>query len=308
LPLHPYSMKNTLIVLPGPTGVGKTAFATGLAERLGCDIISCDSRQFYREMKIGTAAPGEEELARAKHHFVGFLSVTEYYSISLFERDVLALLPSLFPSNPVVIMTGGSMLYMDAVCRGMDDIPDTDPAVRQKYLEMYHNEGIEGLRIALKLLDPVSYSRIDLHNPRRILRALEITESSGRPYSSFLTAPVRQRDFRIIKAGLTRERSELYRRIDMRVDRMREEGLEQEAASLIRYRGLNALNTVGYREMFRWFDGEVSREEAVMLIRRNTRRYARKQLTWWNRDSQINWFDASESEKIISWIEKSLDE
>jgi len=308
LPLHPYSMKNTLIVLPGPTGVGKTAFATGLAERLGCDIISCDSRQFYREMKIGTAAPGEEELARAKHHFVGFLSVTEYYSISLFERDVLALLPSLFPSNPVVIMTGGSMLYMDAVCRGMDDIPDTDPAVRQKYLEMYHNDGIEGLRIALKLLDPVSYSRIDLHNPRRILRALEITESSGRPYSSFLTAPVRQRDFRIIKAGLTRERSELYRRIDMRVDRMMEEGLEQEAASLIRYRGLNALNTVGYREMFRWFDGEVSREEAVMLIRRNTRRYARKQLTWWNRDSQINWFDASESEKIISWIEKSLDE
>lgn len=260
MPLHPYSMKNTLIVLPGPTGVGKTAFATGLAERLGCDIISCDSRQFYREMKIGTAAPGEEELARAKHHFVGFLSVTDYYSISLFERDVLALLPSLFPSNPVVIMTGGSMLYMDAVCRGMDDIPDTDPAVRQKYLEMYHNEGIEGLRIALKLLDPVSYSRIDLHNPRRILRALEITESSGRPYSSFLTAPVRQRDFRIIKAGLTRERSELYRRIDMRVDRMMEEGLEQEAASLIRYRGLNALNTVGYREMFRWFDGEVSRE------------------------------------------------
>ena len=308
MPLHPYSMKNTLIVLPGPTGVGKTAFATGLAERLGCDIISCDSRQFYREMKIGTAAPGKEELARVRHHFVGFLSVTDYYSISLFERDVLALLPSLFSSNPVVIMTGGSMLYMDAVCRGMDDIPDTDPAVRQKYLEMYHNEGIEGLRIALKLLDPVSYSRIDLHNPRRILRALEITESSGRPYSSFLTAPVRQRDFRIIKAGLTRERGELYRRIDMRVDRMMEEGLEQEAVSLKQYRELNALNTVGYREMFRWFDGEVSRDQAVMLIKRNTRRYARKQLTWWNRDSQINWFDASESEKIISWIEKSLDE
>jgi len=278
-------MKNTLIVLPGPTGVGKTAFATGLAEWLGCDIISCDSRQFYREMKIGTAAPGKEELARVRHHFVGFLSVTQYYSISLFERDVLALLPSLFSSKPVVIMTGGSMLYMDAVCRGMDDIPDTDPAVRQKYLEMYHNEGIEGLRIAL-----------------------EITESSGRPCSSFLTAPVRQRDFRIIKAGLTRERSELYRRIDMRVDHMMEEGLEQEAASLIRYRGLNALNTVGYRELFRWFDGDISREEAVMLIRRNTRRYARKQLTWWNRDSQINWFDASESEKITSWIEKSLDE
>ncbi|HNX84939.1 MAG TPA: tRNA (adenosine(37)-N6)-dimethylallyltransferase MiaA [Bacteroidales bacterium] len=301
-------MKNTLIVLPGPTGVGKTAFATGLAERLGCEIISCDSRQFYREMKIGTAAPGKEELARVRHHFVGFLSVTDYYSISLFERDVLALLPSLFSSNPVAIMTGGSMLYMDAVCRGMDDIPDTDPAVRQKYLGMYHDEGIEGLRIALKMLDPASYSRIDLHNPRRILRALEITESSGRPYSSFLTAPVRQRDFRIIKAGLTRERGELYRRIDMRVDRMMEEGLEQEAVSLKQYRELNALNTVGYREMFSWFDGEVSRDQAVMLIKRNTRRYARKQLTWWNRDNDINWFDVSEREMIVSWIESRLEE
>jgi len=301
-------MKNTLIVLPGPTGVGKTAFATGLAERLGCEIISCDSRQFYREMKIGTAAPGKEELARVRHHFVGFLSVTDYYSLSLFERDVLALLPSLFSSNPVAIMTGGSMLYMDAVCRGMDDIPDTDPAVRQKYLGMYHDEGIEGLRIALKMLDPASYSRIDLHNPRRILRALEITESSGRPYSSFLTAPVRQRDFRIIKAGLTRERGELYRRIDMRVDRMMEEGLEQEAVSLKQYRELNALNTVGYREMFSWFDGEVSRDQAVMLIKRNTRRYARKQLTWWNRDNDINWFDVSEREMIVSWIESRLEE
>ncbi len=301
-------MKNTLIVLPGPTGVGKTAFATGLAERLGCEIISCDSRQFYREMKIGTAAPGKEELARVRHHFVGFLSVTDYYSISLFERDVLALLPSLFSSNPVAIMTGGSMLYMDAVCRGMDDIPDTDPAVRQKYLGMYHDEGIEGLRIALKMLDPASYSRIDLHNPRRILRALEITESSGRPYSSFLTAPVRQRDFRIIKAGLTRERGELYRRIDMRVHRMMEEGLEQEAVSLKQYRELNALNTVGYREMFSWFDGEVSRDQAVMLIKRNTRRYARKQLTWWNRDNDINWFDVSEREMIVSWIESRLEE
>lgn len=301
-------MKNTLIVLPGPTGVGKTAFATGLAERLGCEIISCDSRQFYREMKIGTAAPGKEELARVRHHFVGFLSVTDYYSLSLFERDVLALLPSLFSSNPVAIMTGGSMLYMDAVCRGMDDIPDTDPAVRQKYLGMYHDEGIEGLRIALKMLDPASYSRIDLHNPRRILRALEITESSGRPYSSFLTAPVRQRDFRIIKAGLTRERGELYRRIDMRVHRMMEEGLEQEAVSLKQYRELNALNTVGYREMFSWFDGEVSRDQAVMLIKRNTRRYARKQLTWWNRDNDINWFDVSEREMIVSWIESRLEE
>ncbi|TFG90956.1 MAG: tRNA (adenosine(37)-N6)-dimethylallyltransferase MiaA, partial [Syntrophobacterales bacterium] len=240
-------MKNTLIVLPGPTGVGKTEFATDLAGGLGCSIISCDSRQFYREMKIGTAVPDDEQLARVKHHFIGFLSVTDYYSISLFERDVLALLPSLFAENPVAVMTGGSMLYMDAVCRGMDDIPDTDPAVRQKYLEMYHTEGITGLRMALKMIDPEHYARVDLHNPRRIMRALEITESTGRPYSSFLTAPTREREFRIIKAGLTRERDELHRRIDNRVDIMLEKGLEAEAASLTRYRRLNALNTVGYR-------------------------------------------------------------
>ncbi len=248
-------------------------------------------------MRIGTAAPGDEQLARVKHHFIRFLSVTDYYSISLFERDVMALLPSLFSQSPVAVMTGGSMLYMDAVCRGMDDIPDTDPAVRQKYIGMYQSEGIEGLRLALKMVDPVHYARVDLHNPRRIMRALEITESTGRPYSSFLTAPVRERNFRIIKAGLTRERGELYRRIDKRVDTMIEQGLEEEAASLVSYRGLNALNTVGYREMFSWFDGLITREQAVRLIKRNSRRYARKQLTWWNRDSEIKWFDASDSGK-----------
>lgn len=200
------------------------------------------------------------------------------------------------------------MLYMDAVCRGMDDIPDTDPAVRQRYLSMYSTEGIEGLRIALRMLDPASYARIDLHNPRRILRALEITESTGVPYSSFLTAPVRQRDFRIIKAGLTRSRADLYRRIDERVDRMMDEGLEEEAASLKEYRGFNALNTVGYREMFSWFDGEITREQAVTLIKRNTRRYARKQLTWWNRDADINWFDASEQDLMNAWIDRKLSE
>jgi len=301
-------MKNTLIVLPGPTGVGKTEFATELAVRLGCSIISCDSRQFYREMKIGTAVPEAEQLARVPHHFIGFLSVTDYYSISLFERDVLALLPSLFAGNPVAVMTGGSMLYMDAVCRGMDDIPDTDPAVRQKYLELYQTEGIAALRMALKMLDPDHYARVDLHNPRRIMRALEITESTGRPYSSFLTAPTRERDFRIIKAGMTRGRDELYSRIDNRVDIMIEKGLESEAASLARYRGLNALNTVGYREMFSWFDGLITREQAVSLIKRNTRRYARKQLTWWKRDSEITWFDASEGGRIASWIESRLEE
>jgi tRNA dimethylallyltransferase len=300
-------MKNTLIVLPGPTGVGKTGFSVELASRLGCDIISCDSRQFYREMKIGTAAPSDEQLSRVTHHFVGFLSVTDYYSVSLFERDVLALLPKLFESNPVVIMTGGSMLYMDAICRGMDNIPDTDPAVRQRYLEMYQREGIAGLRMELRMVDPDYYGKVDLHNPRRILRALEITASTGKPYSSFLTATVRERDFRMIRAGLNRERGELYHRIDMRVNSMISAGLEEEARSLLIYRGLNALNTVGYRELFRWFDGEISRDEAIILIRRNTRRYARKQLTWWNREGDINWFDASENEMIFNWIESCLE-
>lgn len=299
-------MKNTLIVLPGPTGVGKTDLAIELASRLGCSIISCDSRQFYREMKIGTAAPDDEQLSRVKHHFIGFLSVKDYYSVSLFERDVMALLPSLFAENPVVVMTGGSMLYMDAVCRGMDDIPDTDPAVRQKYLDIYSEEGIAGLRLALNTLDPEYYARVDLHNPRRLMRALEITESSGRPYSTFLTSTVRERDFRIIRAGLTRARGELYQRIALRVEEMIRKGLEEEAASLMDFRGLNALNTVGYREMFSYFDGAITREQAAALIVRNTRRYARKQLTWWNRDSEINWFDASDTGRIISWTESAL--
>lgn len=300
-------MRNTLVVLPGPTGVGKTDFSIELALRLGCSIISCDSRQCYREMKIGTAAPDDEQLSRVKHHFIGFLSVTDYYSVSLFERDVMALLPSLFAENPVAVMTGGSMLYMDAVCRGMDDIPDTDPVVRQKYLDMYRTEGISGLRLALKMFDPEYYSRVDLRNPRRLMRALEITESTGRPFSAYLTSTARERDFRIIRAGLTRERGELYRRIECRVEEMLRRGLEEEAASLISFRGLNALNTVGYREMFSYFDGAITREQAVALIGRNTRRYARKQLTWWNRDSEINWFDASDSSGIISWIESALE-
>jgi len=296
-------MKNTLIVLPGPTGVGKTEIAIDLALRLGCEIISCDSRQFYREMPVGTAAPDKEQLARVRHHFIGFLSVKNYYSISLFERDVLALLPSLFDKSHIAVMTGGSMLYMDAVCRGLDDIPDTDPAVRQKFIEMYRREGIGGLRFALKLLDPDHYAKVDLHNPRRMMRALEISESTGKPYSSFLTSPQRERDFRIIKAGLTRERSDLFSRIDQRVDRMIDAGLEQETASLIKYRGLNALNSVGYREMFRFLDGEITREQAIALIKRNTKRYARRQLTWWNRDKEIQWFEAGNSKAIMNWID-----
>lgn len=295
-------MKNTLIVIPGPTGVGKTAFSVSLAEYFRCDIISCDSRQFYREMSVGTAVPDKEQLGRVRHHFVQFISVNDYYSVSLFERDVLSLLPSLFETCPVVIMTGGSMLYMDAVCNGMDDIPDTDPEVRAKYIDLFRREGIEGLRIALKMLDPDHYAKADLRNPRRLMRALEITGTTGKPYSAFLTSARRERDFRIIKAGITMERNLLYDRINRRVDVMMNAGLESEARSLAGFRHLNALNTVGYREMFSYFDGEITIDKAVELIKRNTRHYARKQLTWWSKDTDIHWFDASKPEKIKEWI------
>lgn len=299
-------MNNTLIVLPGPTGVGKTDLALTLADHFKCEIISCDSRQFYREMTIGTAVPDSEQLSRVKHHFVQFLSVKDYYSASMYERDVLNLLPRLFEKNPVAIMTGGSMLYIDAVCNGMDDIPDINPEIRAKYIEMYHSEGVEGLRIALKILDPDYYSKVDLRNYRRIMRALEITETAGRPYSSLLTSEKRKRDFRIIKAGLSRERSELYERINLRVDRMMNAGLSEEARSLLEYRYLNALNTVGYRELFSYFDGKTTIEKAVELIKRNTRRYAKKQLTWWSKDDEIKWFDAGNPDPIVSWLGQNL--
>lgn len=299
-------MINTLIVLLGPTGVGKTDLSLNIAELYGCDIISCDSRQFYREMSIGTASPDKVQLSRATHHFVRFLPVTDYYSASLFERDVSSLLSDIYIKNPIAIMTGGSMLYIDAVCKGIDDIPDTDISVRNKYLEKYKNEGIEGLRLALRLLDPEYYKRVDLQNPRRIMRALEITETSGRPYSTFLTSTKRKRDYRIIKAGLNMDRNKLFERINLRVDRMIDAGLEEEARDLYKYKGLNALNTVGYRELFSYFDGDISREKAIELIKRNTRRYAKKQLTWWAKDPEIRWFDANNTNDLIDWLKVTL--
>ncbi|HLN22300.1 MAG TPA: tRNA (adenosine(37)-N6)-dimethylallyltransferase MiaA [Bacteroidales bacterium] len=295
-------MKNTLIVLLGPTGVGKTDFSVELAEKTGSEIISADSRQFYMEMRIGTAVPGDDLLKRVKHHFIRFMSVREYYSSSIYERDVLRLLPSLFEKNNTVIMTGGSGMYIDAVCNGIDDIPDTDPAVREKYNKLYEAEGIEGLRIALKMLDPDHYTKVDLRNHKRIIRALEICESTGLPYSSFLQNRKTVRDFTIIKAGLRRERQQLYERINTRVDMMIEEGLEEEASKLFDLRHLNALNTVGYREFFDYFAGTISREKAIELIKRNTRRYSKRQMTWWSRDESIQWFDASEKEKIYDYL------
>jgi tRNA dimethylallyltransferase len=299
-------MKNNLIVLLGPTGVGKTDISIELALRYHCEIISADSRQIFREMKIGTAVPDDSQLSKVRHHFIRSISVHDYFSSSIYEREVLKLLPSLFAANNIVLMTGGSGMYIDAVCNGIDDIPDVDPAAREKYIALYNSEGINGLRIALKLLDPEHYSKVDLKNHKRIIRALEICETAGRPYSSFLTKNRRERDFRIIRTGLARSRDDLYARINSRVDGMIRDGLEEEARSLYGMRELNALNSVGYREFFEYFDGTITREEAIELIRRNSRRYAKRQLTWWAKDNEIKWFDPENKEELFSYLDSAV--
>jgi tRNA dimethylallyltransferase len=299
-------MKNTLIVILGPTCVGKTDVSVTIARHFRCEIISADSRQFYREMKIGTSVPEEDLLSEIRHHFIRFIDAEMYYSASLFERDVLKILPEIFKKNYIVLMTGGSGMYIDAVCNGIDDIPDVDPAIREKYLKKYKEDGIASLRIALKILDPDHYENVDLKNPKRIIRALEISETTGRPYSSFLTKQKQERDFRIIRIGLERPRDELYKRINNRVDVMIEKGLEDEARGLFRLRHINALQSVGYREFFDFFEGKISREKAIELIKRNTRRYAKRQMTWWARDKGITWFNAENVVGIIGYIESNI--
>lgn len=299
-------MTKFLIVILGPTGVGKTRVSIDIATHFNTEIISADSRQFYREMKIGTAVPSDIQLKSVTHHFIRFISINDYYSASLFERDVLKLLDSLFERRRIALMTGGSGMYVDAVCNGIDDIPDIDPAIRNKYNDLFIKEGIESLRVALKLLDPVHYKKIDLKNPKRIIRALEIYESTGRPYSSFLTKNKAVRDFGIIKIGLERKRPELYEMIDKRVDLMIKEGLEDEARKLFEFRDLNALKSVGYSEFFDYFEGKISSEKAIDLIKRNSRRYAKRQVTWWNKDKDIRWFSPNQIQDIIQYIEEKF--
>ncbi|MEA1887971.1 MAG: tRNA (adenosine(37)-N6)-dimethylallyltransferase MiaA [Bacteroidota bacterium] len=296
-------MNNTLVILLGPTGIGKTDLGIDIALYFNTEIISCDSRQFYREMSIGTASPSNKQLKKVKHHFINHISVTDYYSASRFEDDFMDLAKKLFARYNILLMVGGSGLYIDAAGGRIDKIPDVDPSVREKYLEKFHNEGLESIRADLRLLDPYYYRIVDLKNPKRIIRALEICETTGKPYSFFLQKKGKGRNFNIIKVGLTMDRQELYRRINERVDRMIAEGLEEEARELLEYRNCNALNTVGYKEMFSYFDGEISREKAIELIKRNSRRYAKRQLTWWARDDDIKWFHPQEKEGIIRHIE-----
>lgn len=280
-------------IILGPTAVGKTDYSINLALSLGSPVVSCDSRQIFREMKIGTAVPSEEQLARVKHYFIGSRSVTEPYTAGKYELDALALLDELFKDRETIVFCGGSGLYIDALCNGLDDFPEADQELRAQLNERLRSEGVESLRLELKRLDPESYETVDIANPQRVVRALEVTLATGRKFSSYKTDPHRERQFEIEKIGLTRPREELYDRINRRVDQMIEEGLEAEARSLLPYRNLPALNTVGYREMFDYFDGKIPFEEAVRLIKRNTRHYAKKQLTYWGRDSSINWLDFS---------------
>lgn len=278
----------TLIVVTGPTGSGKTDLAIKLALHYGCHILSADSRQLYREIPIGTAAPTKEQLAIVPHHFVGILSLDDYYSAAQYESDVLKLLPDLWKDNDYAVMCGGSMMYVDAVTKGIDELPTITPEIRQKAMSIYQTGGIELLQEALRQIDPVYYNQVDLNNHKRLVHAIEITMQSGMPYSSLRTGKVKERPFRIVKMALDYERDVLFDRINRRVDAMIELGLEEEARKVYHLRYLNSLNTVGFKEMFAYFDGIMDFETAAARIGKNTRVYAKKQLTWYKRDAELS--------------------
>jgi tRNA dimethylallyltransferase len=292
----------TLIVLLGPTGVGKTELSLKLAGKFDSPVISADSRQLYKDLVIGTAAPSAADLQKVKHYFVGTHCLTDYYSASQFEEDVIRLLDELHETHDAVVMAGGSMMYIDAVCKGIDEIPTIDDNLRNDLKELFQKEGLESMRQQLKILDPVFYKQVDLQNHKRVIHALEICLMTGKPYSSLRTNKIKERPFRIIKIGLAREREELYERINLRVDTMMEQGFLQEARSLYPDRHLNALNTVGYKELFEYMDGACTLPEAVEKIKQNTRIYSRKQMTWFKRDREIAWFHPDHEKEINKYI------
>ena len=295
-------MEKTLIVITGPTAVGKTALCLDVAKHFHIPIINADSRQIFRELKIGTAPPTEAQMQQVHHDFVGILGLDDYYSASLFEQQVLELLGRQFLSSDYALMAGGSMMYIDAVCDGIDDIPTIDDQTRTTMKQRLADEGLEALCEELSQRDPEYYEIVDRQNPRRVVHALEICLMTGKTYTSFRKREKRQRPFNIIKIGLNRPREELYERINRRVDQMMADGLLEEAKALYPKRHLNALNTVGYKELFDYIDGRWPLEEAVERIKGNTRRYARKQLTWFKKDESIRWFHPDETETIIKYI------
>ena len=296
----------TLVVLLGPTGVGKTELSLSLAEMLGSPVLNCDSRQIFRDLRIGTAAPSEEELRRVKHYFVATLPIDAYYSAAQYESDVLRLTEELFKTHDTLLLSGGSMMYIDAVCQGIDDIPTISEAVRAEVKAELAEKGLPALVEELKRLDPEYHAIVDPQNTRRVVHALEVCRMSGKTYTSFRTRKCKPRPFRIVKIGLNRPREELFQRINARVDKMMQEGLLDEVRQMLPYRDCNALNTVGYKELLRVIDGAWPLDMAVERIKKNTRVYAKKQLTWFQRDGQITWFHPDDIDSIKRFINQSI--
>lgn len=298
-----------LIVVTGPTGVGKTEMCLSLAEHYGVDIINADSRQLFSEIPIGTAAPSAQQMQRVRHYFVANMHIGDYYSASMYEQDVMTILEDRISQGETLlpILTGGSMMYIDAVCNGIDDIPTVDDTTRALMKKRLQEEGLESLVEELRVLDPEHWEIVDRRNPRRVVHALEICHMTGKTYTSFRIGKKRARPFNIIKVGLTRPREELYERINNRVLQMMDEGLEKEARQMYQYRAMNALNTVGYKELFSYFDGTIPFEEAVRQIQSNTRKYARKQLTWYKRDEEMQWFSPSDIASVIKYIDEKIE-
>lgn len=288
--------KKRLIVLAGPTAVGKTSVAIRLAKQLNTEIINADSRQVYREMHIGTAFPSPQEQAEVRHHFLGHRSIHESYNASMYEEEVISFLHNWYTTNDVIVMVGGSGLYIDAVCKGIDDLPAIDPEIRIQCRALYNSYGLEEIKNRLRMIDPDYYGIVDLNNPQRILKALEVTQMTGKPYSSFLKRTEKKRVFQAVKIGLDLSRAELHNRINYRVDKMIEDNLIGEARTLFPYRHLNALNTVGYKELFDHFDGKTGLSEAIEKIKAHTRQYARRQLTWFRKDKNYRWFSPEEAD------------
>ncbi|GGI58395.1 tRNA (adenosine(37)-N6)-dimethylallyltransferase MiaA [Winogradskyella haliclonae] len=297
----------TLISIVGPTGIGKTALSIKLAYCFNTEIISSDSRQFFKEMTIGTAVPSEEELSSAKHHFIQHISINDIYNVGQFEKDAMRLLEQLFKKHDVVIMVGGSALYSNALINGLDEFPEVAIDIRQSLNKKLQTEGINSLQQQLKILDKKSYETIAIDNPQRLIRALEICLGTGKPYSSFLSNSKRKRPFETISIGIKADRETIYNRINQRVDIMLENGLLNEAKALQKHKDLNALNTVGYKELFKYFEGEWTLDFAVSEIKKNTRRFAKRQLTWYRKDESIAWFDyQTHVNKVIEHIENSI--
>jgi len=295
-------MNKFLIIILGPTGIGKTEISIEIAEKLDTEIISCDSRQIYKELIIGTAVPSPEQLKKIQHHFIGNKSIYDYYNASMFEYEVIELLEELFKEKNEVLMVGASGLYIDAVCKGLDDIPAVDQELRKKLIARYKKEGIENLRLQLKLLDPEYYSMVDLKNHNRILKALEVCYQTGKPYSSFCIRNNKPRNFEIIKISLKCNREELYQRINIRVENMIKAGLIKEARAFYNEKNIITLNTVGYKELFEHFEGKFTLDETIELIKRNSRRYAKRQFSWFAKDKEINWFHSDQKNEILEFV------